>query len=186
MWGYYSSKDNCTSENFLKSHAYKFYTGILHLIDPIPTTLVCRHFGQYNHQYYKLFIQRRGFPNCFKTAYVTPLLKKPNLDRNLKNIRPAYNLSFISKLIEKLMAKQLNNYIGSEGLSNVKQSAYMRLHSIESVLLKIQNDITDLMDSGKAVALTLLDLSVAFYTIDHDILFNSLRDWFGVDGTVLG
>ena len=33
--------------------------------------------------------------------------------------------------------------------------------------------------------LTLLDLSVAFNTIDHNILFNCLRDWFGVDGTVL-
>ena len=41
------------------------------------------------------------------------------------------------------------------------------------------------MDSGKAVALTLLDLSAAFNIIDHDILFNSHRDWFGVDGTVL-
>ena len=83
------------------------------------------------------------------------------------------------------MAKQLNNYIDSEGLSNVNQSAYRRLHSTESALLKIQNDIAALMDSGKAVALTLLDLSAAFDTIDHDILFNSLRDWFGVDGTVL-
>ena len=49
----------------------------------------------------------------------------------------------------------------------------------------MQNDIAASMDSGKAVALTLLDLSVAFDTIDHDILFNSLRDWFGVDDTVL-
>ena len=83
------------------------------------------------------------------------------------------------------MAKQLNNYIDSEGPSNVNQSAYRRLHSTESALPKIQNDIAALMDSGKAVALTLLDFSAAFDTIDHDIRFNSPRDWFGVDGTVL-
>ena len=41
------------------------------------------------------------------------------------------------------------------------------------------------MDSGKAVALTLLDLSAVYDTTDHTILFNCLRDWFGVDGTVL-
>ena len=75
-------------------------------------------------------------------------------------------------------------YIDSEGLSNANQSAYRRLYSTESALLKIQNDIAASMDSEKAVALTLLVLSVAFNTIDHDILFNSLRDWFGVGGTV--
>ena len=37
----------------------------------------------------------------------------------------------------------------------------MRLHSTETALLKIQNDIAALLDSGKAVALTLLELSVA-------------------------
>ena len=95
------------------------------------------------------------------------------------------NLSFISKLIEKVVAQQLNSYIDSEGFSNVNQSAYRRLHSTETALLKIQNDIAASMDSGKAVALTLLDLSAAFDTIDHDILFDCLRDWFGVDGTVL-
>ena len=41
------------------------------------------------------------------------------------------------------------------------------------------------MDSGKAIALTLLDLSVAFDTVDHNIIFKYLRDWFNVDGTVL-
>ena len=83
------------------------------------------------------------------------------------------------------MLQKLNSYIDSKGFSNVNQSIYRRLHSTETALLKIQNNIVASHDSGKAVALTLLDLSADFDTIDHNILFNGLRDWFGVDGTVL-
>ena len=50
---------------------------------------------------------------------------------------------------------------------------------------KIQNDIAFSVDSGKAVALTLLDLSAAFDMIDHSLLYDCLHDWFGLDGTVL-
>ena len=86
-----------------------------------------------------------SFPNCFKTTHVTTLKKKPNLDRNLlKNYRPVSNLSFISKLTEKVVAKQVNNYINSEWLSNANHSANMRLDSTESAFLKIQNDLAGL------------------------------------------
>ena len=87
-------------------------------------------------------ITEGSFPNCFKMAYVTALQKKPSLDRNiLKNFRPVSNLSFISKLIEKVVAKQLNEFILLEVLLNVNQSAYKCSHSTETALLKIQNDI---------------------------------------------
>ena len=110
----------------------------------------------------------------------------PPSNRNiLKNYRPVSNLSFISKLIEKVVAKQLNKFISCEGLVNVNQSANKSSHSTETILLKIQNDIALSVDSGKAVALTLLDLSAAFDTIDHSILYYCLHDWFGLDGTVL-
>ena len=85
------------------------------------------------------------------------------------------------KLIQKVLAKQLNEFISHEGLLNVNQSAYKSSHSTESALLKIKNDIASSVDSGKAVALTLLDLSVAFDMIDHSLLY----DWFRLDGTVL-
>ena len=65
------------------------------------------------------------------------------------------------------MAKQLNEFISRKGLLNVNQSAYKSSHSTETALLKIQNDIAFSVDSGKAVALTLLDLSAAFDMIYH-------------------
>ena len=48
------------------------------------------------------------FPPIFKSAIVRPLLKKPSLDQNcLKNYRPVSNLSFLSKVLEKIVLSQL-------------------------------------------------------------------------------
>ena len=55
-------------------------------------------------------------------------------------------------------------------LSNDLQSAYKRFRSTETALLKVHNDIVDNMDNGKVTAVTLLDLSPAFDTIDNLIL----------------
>ena len=65
------------------------------------------------------------------------------------------------------------------------QSAYRKFHSTETALLKIHSDILASMDAGKVTALTLLDPSAAFDTIDHTILLSRLDDWFGVTGKAL-
>ena len=68
------------------------------------------------------------FPHDFKQAHVNPLLKKTTLSKdNLKNYRPVSNLSFISKILEKVVAKRLGSHITSNNLSNVFQSAYKKL-----------------------------------------------------------
>ena len=46
---------------------------------------VCGHFGHSNNQYYKLLTQRRELAKLFQNRICRPLLKKPNLDRNLLN-----------------------------------------------------------------------------------------------------
>ena len=69
-------------------------------------------------------------------------------------------------------------------LSNQVQSAYKRFHSTETALLKIHNDIICNMDNGKVTALTLLDLSAAFDTIDHSTLLERLYGHFGISCTV--
>ena len=117
--------------------------------------------------------------------FVTPLIKKKTLCRNeFKNYRPISNLSFLSKILEKIVAKRLNEHIEEQLLSNHVQSAYKRFHSTETALLKIHNDIICNMDNGKVTALTLLDLSAAFDTIDHSTLLERLYGNFGISGTV--
>ena len=125
-------------------------------------------------------------PHAFKQTRVTPLIKKKTLCRNeFKNYRPISNLSFLSKILERVVAKRLNTHIEEQLLSNQVQSAYYkRFHSTETALLKIHNDIICNMENGKVTALTLLDLSAAFDTIDHSILLERLYGHFGISGTV--
>jgi len=63
------------------------------------------------------------FPSAFKTAHVAPLLKKPTLCKeNMKNFRPVSNLSFISKLLEKVIASKINFHMNRTNTSNSYQS----------------------------------------------------------------
>ena len=69
---------------------------------------------------------------------VTPLLKKPNADCEiLKNYRPVSNLTFLSKILEKVVARRLFTYMSENGLHEKMQSAYRNAHSTESALLRL-------------------------------------------------
>ena len=65
------------------------------------------------------------------------------------------------------------------------QSAYRKFHSTETALLRVHNDISVFLHNGHVTALTLLNLSAAFDTIDHNTLTNRLAEWYGVSGMAL-
>ena len=89
------------------------------------------------------------------------------------------NLSFLSKILEKVAVNHLTSLIYSSNKSNHYQSAYRKFQSTDTGLLQINNDILLSMDAGKVTALTLRNLSTAFDTIDHSILLRRLDDQFG-------
>ena len=126
------------------------------------------------------------FPDRFKTAQVTPLIKKDGLDANdPANYRPISNLNTISKIIERLCLARLTPHIAATGQFNPMQSAYRKHHSTETALLKILDDLYRIIDDKRSAVLVGLDLSAAFDTIEHDILIERLRTVFGVTGSAL-
>ena len=116
-------------------------------------------------------------------AIVTPLIKKTSLSKeDLRNYWPVSGLSFLSKLVERIVAADIRSHIDSNDLGNIFQLAYKAGHSTETALLCIKNEIYLL---SKGTALVLLDLSAAFDTIDHDTLLSCLSTRFGFTGTIL-
>ena len=141
-------------------------TGCLDVLMPITTTIV------------NLSLETACVLNNLKEAVLKPLLKKTNLDhKDLKNYRPVSNLSFLSKLIEKIVALQLSNYLRDNHLHETLQSAYRKFHSTETALIKVHNDIITAIDNGQSV---ILDLSAAFDTVDHGILLTRLSTRYGI------
>ena len=158
-------------------------------LDPIPTTLLKSCIDSLIVPITDIVnksLKEGVFPSAFKTAHVIPLLKKPSLDKNdLKNYRPFSNLSFISKVVEKVVASRLLTHVELNDLSNPNQSAYKKNHSTETTLHKITNDITTNMEKKRVTVLTLSDLSAAFDTIDHAALIKLLSSCFGISGIAL-
>jgi len=108
------------------------------------------------------------FPSNFKQSVVTPLLKKPSLDKeNSANYRPISNLSFLSKLVERIVKHRLDHHLASNSLYNPFQSAYTRYHSTETALLAVHDSLIQAIAHQQVTCLCLLDLSAAYDTIDH-------------------
>ena len=80
-------------------------------------------------------------PRELKCAMLRPLLKKPKADPEcFFNFPPVSNLKNVSKLIEKAVAAQLNDYLVYNDLHGPVQSANKPCHSTETALMKVHND----------------------------------------------
>ena len=155
--------------------------------DPIPTSVlkqIVDVIAPYVVHLFNSSLSSGHFPSDFKEAFITPAMKKPGLDvTDPGSYRPISNLSVLSKLLERLAVRQLMNYLSSADLLPQLQSGFRQGHSTETAVMRVLSDILLAIDHGDIAALTLLDFSAAFDTVDHSILLQRLQTTYGVCDT---
>jgi len=115
-------------------------------------------------------------------------LKKHGLDASDPvNYWPISILNTISKILESLVLTRLVQHVSPSPNFDVFQSAYKRLHSTETALLQLTDDIFARFAHHQSTILVALalDQSTAFYCIDLTTLIRRLNHSFGVTGITL-
>lgn len=103
-----------------------------------------------------------------KEIAIPCLFRKSSLDPTiLHNCRQVSNLSFLSKVIEKVLAAQVQEVLEETDFLGLYQSSFRQSFEPETALVALVDDLHCRPDSGSASFLVLLDLSVAF--IDHGV-----------------
>ena len=147
--------------------------GVLPLIITPLTTLI------------NLALEEGIFAETWKVAIICPLIKKLGLELVHSNYRSVSNLPFLSKVVEKCLLKQFNIHCDNNNLLPDYQSADRQNYSTETAIIKLCNDILWAMENQQLTAFSIIDLSAAFDTVDHDILLNVLTTKFNVIGPAL-
>ena len=113
------------------------------------------------------------FPQLWKEAIVVPILKSGDADQP-QNYRPISLLPILSKILEKVIAKQLTNYLEENHLLSNTQHGFRARLSTETALTTLSNLLYDNIDNKKISLITLCDLSKAFDSVNHVFLMEKL------------
>lgn len=124
-------------------------------------------------------LERGHFPEFWKEALVIPLPKCISVN-SLSDLRPISILPIISKVLEKIVHKQLFEFVNINNIIHENQSGFRGGHSTSTALTRVVDDIVINADKKKVTAVVLLDFSKAFDTISHELMCAKLK-YYGFD-----
>ena len=115
-----------------------------------------------------------ALPKAWKIAEVIPVPKEGNSEEPANN-RPISLLPILSKVSERLAHKQFVEFLTTHGKLSTYQSGNRKMHSTETALINVTDNILKAIDEKSASLLVLLDMSKAFDSLNHNLLLGKLR-----------
>ena len=124
-----------------------------------------------------------SFPDSLKKARVIPIFKEGD-KTNINNYRPISILPIMSKIFEKLVYKQLYEYLEQNSFLNNYQYGFRARKSTTQAILNLLQYLYKNIDSGKIIFSIFLDFRKAFDSVNHKILLSKLET-YGIRGVAL-
>ena len=130
-----------------------------------------------------LSLKSGKFPKQWKIAKIIPIHKNGDKDTP-SNFRPISLLPCVSKILERIVQRQIVSYLHKHNILSSAQSGFRTKHSTITTLIKVTDDWFHAIDKKEFTGAVFVDLKKAFDTVDWDILLKKLRD-IGINGTAL-
>ena len=134
-------------------------------------------------------LERSLFPDLWKIARVSPIFKDGDKTEK-SNYRTISVLPVVSRLFEKLVFKQLYQYLNDNCFITSNQSGFRKFHSTITCLLKNTDDWYNGMDTGNLVGMSVVDLKrfstlsiIKFYVGNWNLMAFFIGNWPGLDST---
>ena len=125
------------------------------------------------------------FPAMWKEANIHPIFKKKGSQSDPTNYRPISLLSTLSKVMEKIVFKNVYGHLSEHRLLSDKQSGYRPKHSTQLQLTYLCHNLYKSLDSGNNFTAIFLDISKYFDKIWHLGLIHKCENEFGITGSLL-
>ena len=114
------------------------------------------------------------FPDELKQSEIKPVYK--NLDPLQKeNYRPVSLLPHILKVLQRVIYKQINNFMENKISKCVK--GFKKLHGTQHSLIAMLEKWKEASDKEENMSAMFMDLSKAFHTINYGLLLTKLKGY---------